>query len=231
MKLIFVHGSGDWEGIWRKQLDYFNDAEAVTLPGHPEGELCRSVEEYTSWLHQHIKSSGYKDVILAGHSLGGAIVMLYALKYPQGLSAIILVGTGARLRVHPQYLSELEEAVKGHLNAWVKRMREHYSKLPPKDQDMLIKKHLGIGPQAQLNDFLCCDNFDIMDRVEEIKIPTLAICGDEDIMTPLKYTEYMVEKIPGAKKVIVEGGTHYTFLEKPSEFNGFLDEFIKGLNR
>lgn len=230
MKLVFVHGSGGWGGIWKKQLDYFRDAEAVTLPGHPEGELCKSVEEYTDWLHEYIGSKAYKDVILAGHSLGGAIVMLYALKYPENLRAIILIGTGARLRVLDLHLSELEEAVKGNLDVWVAWMREQYRKLIREEQDVVIKKHLEIGPQAQLNDLICCNKFDAMGRVQKIRVPTLAICGDEDIMTPVKYTNYLAEKIPGAKKVIIEGATHQLPLEKPEQFNKALDEFLKTLD-
>lgn len=227
MKLIFIHGSGGWGGIWGKQISYFPDAEAITLPGHPDGELYKSVEEYANWLHQVIKYSGYKSVILAGHSLGGAIVMTYALKYPEGLSAIVLIGTGARLRVHRQYISMLEEAVEGNLGGWVEWMKENYGSLPPEEQATLIEKHLEIGPLAQLNDLLCCDRFDIRERVHEIRVPTLVICGGQDTMTPTKFTNYLAEKIPGAKKVIIEGTTHHLFLEKPGEFNKALDEFIR----
>ena len=226
MKLIFVHGSGEWGGIWQKQLDYFENAEAITLPGHPEGKLCKSVEEYVEWLHQYIESNGYNDVILAGHSLGGAIVMLYALKYPNDLRAIVLVDTGARLRVNPRYLAQLEEAVNGNLDGWVEWLRENFRKHSPEEQEVIIQKYLEIGPQAQLNDLLCCDKFDVMDRVHEISVPTLAICGSEDILCPIKYTEYLAQKIPGAKKVIIKGAAHFVFFDKPEDFNKALYGFI-----
>jgi pimeloyl-ACP methyl ester carboxylesterase len=38
-----------------------------------------------------------------------------------------------------------------------------------------------------------------------------------------------VEKIPGARVVIVQGGTHMVFAEKPEEVNGAIDEFLQGL--
>ncbi len=228
MKLIFVHGSGEWGGIWKEQLGYFENAEAITLPGHPEGKLRKSVEEYTEWLQQHIESNRYNDVILVGHSLGGAIVMTYALKYPKDLKAIVLVDTGARLRVHPRYLAQLEEAVNGNPDRWVKWLRGLFRKDSPEEQ-AIIQKYLEVGPQAQLNDLLCCDKFDIMDRVHEISVPTLAICGSEDILAPVKYTEYLAQKIPGAKKVIIEGASHFVFLDKPDDFNKALDGFIKSL--
>jgi pimeloyl-ACP methyl ester carboxylesterase len=229
MKLIFIHGSGGWGGIWEKQLAYFADAEAITLPGHPDGERCKSVEEYAAWLHRVIEYGGYRSVILAGHSLGGAIVMAYALKYADDLSAIILIGTGARLKVHRQFISMLEEAINGDFGGWVQWMKETYSSLLPEEQAALVEKHLEIGPLAQLNDLVCCDKFDIMENVHEIRVPTLVICGNQDTMTPIKFTNYLAEKIPGAKKVIIEGTTHHLFLEKPDEFNKALDEFIRAL--
>lgn len=229
MKLVMVHGSGGYGGVWKYQLAAFPDAEAVTLPGHPEGKLCTSVEEYTDWLHGYIKGKGYRDPVLMGHSLGGAIVMMYALKYPQDVKALILVGTGARLRVHPMYTQELEEAIRGNREPWLKRMEERYQKVAPAFKEELIRKHLEIGPQAQLNDLLCCDKFDIMDRVQEINLPTLVICGDEDIMTPVKYADYLANKIKGAKEVIIPGATHHVFMEKPEEFNRAVADFLAGL--
>lgn len=231
MKLVFIHGAGAWGGVWHKQITCFRDAEAITLPGHPEGELCKSVAEYADWLHQFIKHNTYRNVILAGHSLGGAVVMSYTLKYPDALRAIILVATGAKLRVQSRYLSKLQEAVRGNPDKWVERMKDEYSKIPAEEQEALIKKYLEIGPSAQLNDLLCCDKFDVMEMIHRISVPALVICGDQDVMTPVKFTDYLAEKIPGAKKVIIPGATHQLFLEKPAEFNRALNEFIGTLNR
>ena len=93
----------------------------------------------------------------------------------------------------------------------------------------MVRKHLEIGPLAQMNDLLCCDKFDIMDRVEEINVPALVVCGDEDIMTPVKYSDYLAERMPSAERVLISGGTHHMFLEEPDLFNKAVDNFIKSL--
>ena len=110
-------------------------------------------------------------------------------------------------------------------------LKDRYRKLPTGEQETLVQRYFEIGPQVQLNDLLCCHKFDIMDRVQEIGVPTLAVCGDDDTATPVKFTQYLVDKIPGASKVIIEGATHYVLLEKPDELNKALDDFIKGLDQ
>ena len=112
MKLIFVHGSGACGDVWHYQKQHFRDADAIDLPGHPHGEICQSVEEYADWLHSYMQLKKYRDVVIAGHSLGGGIALMYAYKYPKDVKAIILVGSGARLRVLPLII----EAIKGKLD-------------------------------------------------------------------------------------------------------------------
>jgi pimeloyl-ACP methyl ester carboxylesterase len=68
-----------------------------------------------------------------------------------------------------------------------------------------------------------------MDKVNQITAPTLVICGSEDDMTPVKYSQYLVNKIIGAKLVVVEGGSHHCLLEKPVEVNRAIEEFLKNL--
>jgi pimeloyl-ACP methyl ester carboxylesterase len=155
--------------------------------------------------------------------------MFFALKYPQCLKGIVLIATGAKLRVSPENLAELEEALKGKLGVWVRRMREHYAGLDAEERETLVHKHLEIGPLAQLNDLLCCDRFDLMNRVHEIAVPALVVGGDEDVMIPLKFTDYLAAQIPAAERVMIEGATHHLFLEKPEEFNRAVSDFVSGL--
>ncbi|MCK4722341.1 MAG: alpha/beta hydrolase, partial [Dehalococcoidia bacterium] len=69
----------------------------------------------------------------------------------------------------------------------------------------------------------------IMDRVHQIDAPTLVICGTEDEMTPPKYSQYLANKIAGARLVIIDGSTHFVFMEKPEEVNQAIEEFLNSL--
>ncbi|CAG0943739.1 Epoxide hydrolase A [Anaerolineae bacterium] len=78
-------------------------------------------------------------------------------------------------------------------------------------------------------DYTACNGFDISTRVVEIRAPALAICGTADKMTPVKYSEFLVSKISGARLALVEGAGHYVMIEKPGQVNQALVEFVKGL--
>ena len=229
MQLVFVHGSGGAGDVWQYQLDAFPGSVAPTLPGHPDGEVIDTMERYALWVHDFIQDNGYRDVVLVGHSLGGGIALQYALDYPGELKAIVPVGSGARLRVHPDFLKELEAAIVGDSGPWFKRQEERTALMEPSFRESFLQKRRAVGPAAQLNDLRTCDRFDVMARLGEIKLPVLLICGTEDVMTPVKYHQFLAESLPGARLVIIPDTTHYVFTEKPAEVNQALKEFVEGL--
>jgi len=227
VKLIFIPGSGAGGEVWQYQTEYFAGSEGISLPGHPEGEPCTSIDDYVEWLRNYIHQQGYQDVILAGHSLGGGIAQLYALKYPDELKALILIGTGARLRVRPDILDGLRNMV-GNQDAWRKNIGDPSSLADPILRQA-AEARLRIGPAVQLNDMLCCDKFDIMSEIQNIRLPTLVLCGTEDEMTPVKYTKYLAGHIEGATEVVIDGATHMVFIEKPQEVNQAIEKFLATL--
>lgn len=228
MKLIFVHGSGECKELWHYQLKRFTEADAIDLPGHPCGEQCTSVDSYVEWLRGYICGHGYSHVVLAGHSLGGAIVQLYALKYPQDLQGLIIISSGAKLRVSAMYLEMLGQAKKdpGVLENYY---NQSFGLIDPKVRDVLKKRCLESSAAVFLNDMLCCDKFDIMGRLHEIELPTLVICGSNDVMTPPKYSRYLAGKIAGARELIIDGGTHMVLAEQPVAVNKAIEAFLNSL--
>lgn len=227
MKILLVPGSGAGGNLWQYQTRFFPEAEGISLPGHPDGVPKNSIPEYIEWLHGYIQEKGYKDIILGGHSLGGGIAQLYALNYPRDLKGLMLIGTGARLRVLPDTLSTLRNLI-GNDSAWRKFIE---ATTQPADPVLLSIREMRykIGPAVMLSDLLCCDKFDIMDRVHEIKLPTLIIVGTQDVSTPVKYSQYLQNKIAGSKLVIIEGATHNIMIDKPDEVNQAIAAWLTNL--
>jgi pimeloyl-ACP methyl ester carboxylesterase len=229
MKLVFIHGSGGTGRVWRYQTENFPGSVAVTLPGHPEGARCASIEEATSWLRSELQSeTGSEPLVLVGHSLGGAIALQYALEHPDEVAGIILVGSGARLRVHPATLKALEQAI-DHPESFAEIFAESFRKVAPGFAEELGELTNTRGPAPFLDDLRACDRFDVVERLGEIDVPALAIVGTEDVMTPPKYSTFLEERMPNASARIIDGGTHFVFAEYPDEVNQAIAGFVASL--
>ena len=81
----------------------------------------------------------------------------------------------------------------------------------------------------RLNDMLCCKEFDVADRVQEIRLPTELVCGSEDTMTPVRFTEDLDGNIRGARKSMVDGASHYVQIERYQNVNEDIEKFLSWL--
>ena len=230
MKLVFIHGAGSSSLAFYYQLQHFRNSKALDLPGHPTGRPCPTIEQYLEWVRGFTAARRYKDMVICGHSMGGAISMLYALRYPEEVRGVILLGTGARLRVHPDYLNMGREAV-NDCTGWLDNQMSYYPGVAPDMVQSLKRRSLEIGPSVELNDLMACDGFDVMDEVQNINLPTLVICGDEDTMTPVKYADFLADNIPGARKVIVPGASHFVQLQKYKQVNTTIENFVASMKQ
>ena len=115
--------------------------------------------------------------------------------------------------------------------AWRRFVEGIYQRVAPEMRQFMIEARLRIGAAVTLNDLRCCDAFDIMDKVDTIKLPTLLICGSEDDLTPVKYTRFLADKIEAATQVIIAGATHSVCLEKPKEVNRAIEGFLGRLHQ
>lgn len=225
MKLVFLHGAGCSSLSFYYQLRHFRSAKAIDLPGHPDGKPCETIDGYLEWVRGFMKARRYKNVILCGHSMGGAIAMRYAQKYPEELRGLVLLGTGARLRVHPYYLERCEEPGQDNI-PWLEKHLEHYRGVQQEVFPVLRQRAAEVGPQVELNDLKACDGFDMMDSVGEIKLPTRVICGSDDAMTPVKYSQFLTNSIDGASQSIIPGGSHFVHMEKYQAVNLEIEDFV-----
>ncbi len=225
MKLVFLHGAGCSSLSFYYQLRHFRSAKAIDLPGHPDGKPCETIDGYLEWVRGFIKARRYKNVILCGHSMGGAIAMRYAHRYPEELRGLILLGTGARLRVHPYYLQRCEEPGDDNI-PWLEKHLEYYQDVQQEVFPVLRQRAAEVGPQVELNDLRACDGFDMMESVGEIKLPTRVICGSDDAMTPVKYSQFLANSIDGASQSIIPGGSHFVHMEKYQAVNLEIEDFV-----
>jgi len=226
--LFFIHGAGESHKIWENQIGFFCNATAVDLPGHGAGSGKRTVDDYVRDVKRLCDEKGLRNVVLIGHSMGGAIAQKFALDHPEYLKALVLVCTGAKLRVDPIIF----ETIKRSYAKAIELIRElAFSKKAATDiKEKVLQEMKNISPEAVYGDFEACDKFNIMDRLKEIKTPTLIICALDDQLTPVKYSEYLKNNISNSKLEVIADAGHMVMLEKPKEFNEKLEKFIKELD-
>ena len=184
------------------------------------------MEAYAVHVHAFIKELRLPKIFLVGHSMGGAITQTLALRYPEVLKAIVLVGTGARLKVLPSIL----EGIQSHFEATVEMItRLAFSqKASPKLIERGIEYLMRCPPNVLYGDYRACDRFDLMDEIGKIELPTLVVCGEDDQLTPVKFSEFLHSRIRGSTLRVLPGAGHMVMLESPEAFNEALRAFITG---
>lgn len=226
--IIFVHGAGGSGEKWSYQLSGIDGYNliALDLPGHgrSEGSPAEMISEYCEFIWSFVQALGIVQFFIAGHSMGGAIAMELALAYPKALIGLIIVDSGARLRVNP---TTLEVLSKGEHP--IENVKYSYSRKVSEEVLKQAAVEMKTVPTAvYLADFKACNGFNIMDRIHQINLPSLVICGEDDQLTPVKYSEYLASELGQSTFSIVKDAGHMAMLEKPDSVNKAMQDFLGG---
>lgn len=192
---------------------------------------------------------GFDKWAVLGNSFGGMVALEYALRYPQSLSHLLLIDAGADSRWQQQNAPELlaqrgyspdtvetaRRFFSGEIapNEMVPAMRKlgsaYYHRLSPllQAREMVLGLRMKIRPEAFI--FGCgqlLKGWTVMDRLGEIKVPTLVLAGREDFQFPPEHQEELAAGIPNAHLVIVECAGHNAPSERPAEVIQAVREFL-----
>ena len=78
-------------------------------------------------------------------------------------------------------------------------------------------------------DFTACDEYNVMERVAEIELPSLVLCGTDDVLTPPKFSEYLCENMPAASLDMIEDAGHMAMVEQPLRVGESIHRFVCSL--
>lgn len=237
-ELVFIHGAGDSAAVWQKQVERFSgrhEVLAVDLPGHgtrlgdaPLEDHERNAEEVV----RQVRARGFRRPVLVGHSMGGAIALTLTRREPELPEKLVLVASGARLRMHPDFIAAAREQADAApdapqvAKASIPLERTVAPGASEETRGWLAERVGQSTAQATYADFLATDRFDAMERLAEVRLPTLVIAGEDDQMTPPKYQRFLAERLPRAKLVLLPDAGHYVQVEQELGFNEALEKFL-----
>lgn len=228
---LFVHGSGGTHEVWKSQfarLSAERPIVGVDLSGHGESEDIETEpgpETLAAYVEDTLAVAETTDArILVGNSLGGAVVMTALIEHDPEVEAAVLVGSGAKLAV----LEDLREWLANDFDRAIDFLHGEDLLLHDPDERLETASRAtmrAVGRAVTERDYLTSHHFDERDRIEQIEVPTLAITGEFDGLTPPSYHEYLAEHIPNGRYEIIPEAAHLSMLEAPTAFNEAISDF------
>jgi proline iminopeptidase len=194
---------------------------------------------------------GLGKICLLGHSYGGSLALEYALKYPSNLEKLILSSSDASI---PETIKAFNQ-LKAAMPEQVRRTLEKYEAVEDYDNpeykkavEELYRRHVFRGAKyppnlaASLNgfnpdvywtmwgkhEFICTGNmrdWDVTDRLGEIKVPTLILVGRYDEL-PVELSQEMHARIPQSTLVVLENSSHFGMFEEEERYLDAVYRFL-----
>jgi len=229
--LILIHGAGGFHLSWPPHIRRLHERTvyALDLNGHGKsfGNGRTTVDEHMRDVINFMDALGLQSTCLAGHSLGGAIAIAMAVLHPQRVDGLVLVSTGAKLRV-AQALLDAASQTETFLQAVEMVIENSFSiHVDLRVKELTKQRMLLTHPQALHADLLACHSFNMLSSLPDISAPTLILCGSEDAMTPPKYSQTLRDQIPGARLELLPNAGHMLMLEKPDAVRELMEGFLR----
>ena len=238
-RVLLLHGWGCDMKLMQPVADALADGHrvlSVDLPGH--GESGRppepwGVPEYAACVRELLEKLDFTPCSAVAHSFGARIAAWLEAEKPGTFDRLVFTGA-AGIRPKPTPESQKRSAEFKKLKGYCEKMKKIplLGKAAESWEDRLRQKYGSRDYNAldgeMRKTFVKVINLDLTDRYEHFRASTLLIWGDNDTETPLWMAQEMEKRIPDAGLVILEGGTHFAYLEQLPRFNTIVRQFLKG---
>lgn len=253
--IFLLHGFGMYKQFWLCQIGVLSKKfKVIAYDLRGCGKSDRPNQPYTIDLlveDQRALMDALKvdKAHIMGHSLGGMIVQNFALKYPNRVNKIVLLGTNPAFPPDPSGIEmfkntqiasfemRLKDPEKWFFDRMGLRFTRNFVKQMKQDRtkkfhnlfstEELIK-YEDLGPTSKENILNLGNAFtshNVLNRLPEIRNSTLVLTGDQDRITPKSSSELIHQKIKSSAIKVFVGG-HFFPLESAPEVNLAIMEFL-----
>ncbi|MFD1569423.1 alpha/beta fold hydrolase [Halorubrum laminariae] len=234
--VCFVHGSGGTKSVWAAQAREKPPFRAVALDlsGHGDSDdidAPAGPETLDAYANDVVAVAAEADAtVLCGNSLGGAVALWVALDRDYALDGLILAGTGAKLSVSTDLLDALATDFERAIDR-LHRPDRLFHDVPPEYVERSRASMRECGREVTRRDFQTCHAFDVRNRLGDIAVPSLAVVGEHDGLTPPAYHEYLADRIDDCECAVIDDAAHLAMLERPATFTEVLSTFMTAIDR
>jgi len=240
--IVLVHGHGEnlhmFDGLTRQLKRHRTvvryDQRGYGLTDKPL-KPPYSTELWADDLYQLLAALGVREVVVAGHSMGGRICATFAAKHSEMTKGLITLNT-TWFGTNPKAADELEknafrvetEGIEAALDysPWISTISKHHAEIA----DMLRREILkndpaayALGSRAIAQDFRGGSREQIMTA---IRCPTLMLIGDRD-SAPLEGAIQMYRGIKGSRLAVIPNSGHLSILDRPDLSSAVIEDFLK----
>lgn len=232
LPVVLLHGAGGMHLSWPSEVRRLPGQRvyALDLPGHGKsGESGgqQTIAGYARLVLDWLDSLRLHRVVFVGHSLGSAVALVLALHHAERVLGAGLLGSGVRLRVHPDLLAAAASPA-SFLRAVEALVSNSFSPKTSPHLVKLVRKRMEDVRQSVLyGDLLACNAFDVSQQITQIRKPALVMTGIDDSITPIRYAQYLADAIPGARRCLLPDAGHMLMLEQPQAVAGALEAWLK----
>ncbi len=238
--ITLLHGWGFNGAIWEETARTLASSARVScidLPGH--GRSPMPVGDYTiERLADIIAETLPQQGNVIGWSLGGMIAMQIALRHPEKIKRLILVGSVARFvrdddwryAISPDVLQSFSESLNDGLQQTLQRFLALQIQSSDDSRTTLRKlMNSNAAPQAAAlqGGLQILQNVDLRKQLPQLQQPTLMIFGKRDTLTRPQTARQMLQLLPNAQLEIINGAGHAPFLSHREQFTSLIEQFIK----
>ncbi len=188
---------------------------------------------------------GIPKAHVLGISMGGMIAQELALTAPERVHGLVLGCTNCgplhSVPAEAEVLSKMGQlaalierpVIEQVQEFWKLAVTPHFIETGAEFLASIASEGLKTPPTlaALAQQFAAIQSFDSYDRLANIRVPTLIIHGDQDLLVPMANANILGERIPGARMHIVKGVGHMFFWEKPEESAAAITTFLANLNQ
>ena len=175
---------------------------------------------------------------IVGYSMGGMVAQQMAIHHPDKVRSLVLLGTSARVGAYEHNLLNTWATAKQALSnedfwnlmaGYILTWRFH-------ENTEMMQRWLGLvtsdayyqTPAALARQAAACTNHDTAERLSDIHVPTMTVVGEEDLVLPIRHSEFLHQNIPNSELILIPRCGHSGLSEGAATFNpAVLDFFSK----